>query len=117
MTGDDDKSAASRGSTVSAEPSELRRSRMRRPRLAADAGLFASAESEIAAIAAPGTVARAHELARSGLYATIDAIAGQLKAEQMAEVDVLLFDAAIRKALRQACAEGRMALLRQGRAG
>ena len=117
MTGDDEKSAASRHSTDSAEPPELRRSRMRRPRLAADAGLFASAESEIAAIAAPGTVARAHELARSGLYATIDAIAGQLKAEQMAEVDVLLFDAAIRKALRQACAEGRMALLRQGRAG
>ena len=117
MTGDDEMSAASGDSTDPVATAEPRRSRMRRPPLAADAGLFASAESEVAAIAAPDTVARAFELARSGLYATIDAIAGQLKAEQMAEVEVLLFDATIRKALRQACAEGRMALLRQGRIG
>jgi hypothetical protein len=78
-------------------------------------GLFDAAADEAAPILPQDTIARAFELARSGGYASVDSIAEQLKAERLQGVDVRLFDASIRKSLRQACAEGRIALLRQGR--
>jgi hypothetical protein len=55
------------------------------------------------------TVERAFELARAGSCRTIEEIAAQLKLENQEAVDAHLFGSAIRKDLRQACAEGRIA--------
>jgi hypothetical protein len=84
-----------------------------------EAGLFEGAEPEVveAAAAAPDTIARAYELARGGLHPTIELIAEQLKAERLEAVDARLFDPAIRKSLRQACADGRIAMLARARTG
>jgi hypothetical protein len=60
----------------------------------------------------PTMVERAFELARGGAYVTIEQIAEQLKAERYEGVDGLLFEASIRTALRQACAEGRQSASR-----
>jgi hypothetical protein len=68
---------------------------------------------EAAAEAAPvrrlSTVERAFELARTGSCRTIEEIAAQLKSEHLEAVDAHLFGSSIRKDLRQACAEGRIA--------
>jgi hypothetical protein len=55
------------------------------------------------------TVERAFELARTGSCRTIEEIAAQLKLENQEAVDAHLFGSSIRKDLRQACAEGRIA--------
>jgi hypothetical protein len=55
------------------------------------------------------TVERAFELARAGSCRTIEEIAAQLKLENLEAVDAHLFGSSIRKELRQACAEGRIA--------
>jgi hypothetical protein len=81
----------------------------------AEDGLFEAAEPEIEAAAAPDTIVRAYELARGGLHPTIELIAEQLKAEGLEGVDAKLFDPAIRKSLRQACADGRIAMLARAR--
>jgi hypothetical protein len=83
----------------------------------AEGSLFDSPGADPAGAVTRDTVARAFELAHSGLYTTMEAITGQLKSEGLEAVDALLFDAAIRKALRQACAEARIALLRRDRIG
>ena len=55
------------------------------------------------------TVERAFELARTGGCRTIEELADQLKSEHLEAVDAHLFGSSIRKDLRQACAEGRIA--------
>jgi hypothetical protein len=55
------------------------------------------------------TLERAFELARSGSCRTIEEIAARLKLEHQDAVDAHLFGSSIRKELRQACAEGRIA--------
>jgi hypothetical protein len=55
------------------------------------------------------TLERAFELARAGSCRTIEEIAARLKLENQEAVDAHLFGSSIRKDLRQACAEGRIA--------
>jgi hypothetical protein len=69
-----------------------------------------SAIGESGPLATPTAVERAFELARGGGYVTIEQIGAQLKAEQHEAVDEQLFDPQLRRALRQACVEGRQAV-------